>query len=100
MARHGRHKLRPLKVRTKEKQGRITTKGRRSLKKSQFGLPDGNRPGIKGRFPIDTIERARNALARAAQGVKRGTLSPAQAAQVRRRVHAKYPSIGKRKKKR
>jgi hypothetical protein len=40
------------------------------------------------RYPINTIARARNALARVAQhGTK------AEQATVRRKVHARYPSI-------
>jgi len=87
-----RRKLRPLKVRTKEKGGKITTYGRRRLRRSQFALPDGDRPGVKGRYPIDTIERARNALARVAQF---GTAS--EKARVRRAVYRKYPSLRKKK---
>ena len=80
--------LRPLKVKVREKGGKLTTAGRRALSKSQFALPDGNRPGIKGRFPIDTKTRARNALARvSAYG------TPAEKAIVRRNVYKKYPSL-------
>lgn len=42
----------------------------------------------KGRYPINTAGRARNALARIAQN---GTA--AQQAQVRAKVHKKYPGI-------
>jgi hypothetical protein len=48
---------------------------------SQFALPG-------RRYPIDTLGRARNALARVAQHG-----SPSEKATVRRRVHARYPSI-------
>lgn len=44
-----------------------------------------------GRYPIDTKNRARNALARVAQ---HGT--PSEKKRVRAAVHRKYPSIGKR----
>ncbi len=74
----------------------ITTAGRRSLTPSQFALPPGpeeKRRGIKGRLPIDTLVRARNALARAAQMKKSGHLSAGQLAGVRRKVHAAWPSI-------
>jgi len=40
------------------------------------------------KYPIDTIARGRNALARVAQ---HGT--PAEQAEVRREVYAKYPSL-------
>lgn len=78
---------------------RLTHSRRKSLPRSAFALAP-KRTGknktvstVKGRFPIDTKARARNALARASQGVKRGTLSAAQAATVRRKVKSKYPSI-------
>jgi len=77
-----------LRVQVKEKGGKLTTKGRRGLSKGQFALPDGERPGQAGRYPIDTIERARNALARVSQS---GTL--AEKRKVRSAVRRKYPSI-------
>jgi len=87
-------KLRKLKVKTKQKGGKITTAGRRSLKRSDYALPGASdRPGIKGKYPIDTIKRARNALARVAQV---GT--PYEIRKVRAAVKKKYPSIGKKKK--
>ena len=84
---------RPLRVRVKEKGGKITTAGRRALSRSQFALPDGNRPGIAGRYPMDTVARARNALARAAQNE-----APAVQAQIRRAVYRKYPELKARAK--
>ena len=80
--------LRPLRVKVREKGGKITTAGRRALSRSQFALPDGNRPGVAGRYPINTIARARNALARAAQNE-----TPAVQAKIRRAVYAKYPEL-------
>jgi len=80
----------------RERDGHITTAGRRALTPSKFALPPGpeeKRRGIKGRFPIDTSDRARNALARAAQLKKIGHLSSAQLATVRRKVRAAWPSI-------
>ena len=79
-----------------ERDHHITTAGRRSLKESAFALPPGpeeKRRGIKGRLPIDTLTRARNALARAAQMKKSGHLSGGQLATVRRKVRAAWPSI-------
>ena len=79
-----------------ERDHHITTSGRRALKEIQFALPPGpeeKRRGIKGRLPIDTLTRARNALARAAQMKKSGHLSAGQLATVRRKVHAAWPSI-------
>jgi hypothetical protein len=79
-----------------ERDHHITTAGRRSLKASKFALPpspEEKRRGIKGRLPIDTLARARNALARAAQMKKSGHLSAAQIATVRRKIRAAWPSI-------
>ena len=85
--------LRPLRVKTKEKGGKITTAGRRALSKGQFALPNGDRPGVAGRYPIDTIKRGRNALARVSA---HGT--PAEKAAVRRAVYANYPELKARAK--
>lgn len=81
---------------SKERDHHITTHGRQTLGPNRFALPPGpeeKRRGIKGRLPIDTLKRARNALARAAQMKKRGHISSAQLATVRRKVHAAWPSI-------
>jgi hypothetical protein len=51
------------------------------LPKKDFALPG-------GRYPINDPNHARNALARAAQHA-----SPAEQAEIRRKVHAKYPDI-------
>ncbi len=51
------------------------------LAKSQFAGP-------KGTYPINTIARARNALARA-----HFTGSTAKEASIRRKVFAKYPTL-------
>lgn len=78
---------------------RLTQSRRKRLPRSKFALPPRRRgkrktaSTVRGRFPIDTRARARNALARAAQGVKRGTLSSREAATVRRKVKRRYPSI-------
>lgn len=79
---------RELRVQAKEKAGKLTTKGRRALSKKQFALPDGERPGQKGRYPIDTIERARNAISRVSRF---GT--PEEQRKVRAAVARKYPGI-------
>jgi len=52
-------------------------------------LHDKTFAGPNRTFPIPDIAHARNALARAAQHA-----SPAVEAEVRRAVHAKYPSLG------
>jgi sulfite reductase alpha subunit-like flavoprotein len=79
-----------------ERDHHITTSGRRALTAAQFALPPGpeeKRRGIKGRLPIDTLKRARNALSRAAQMKKHGHLSAGQLAAAQRKVHAAWPSI-------
>ena len=70
---------------------KLTTAGRKAIAISQFALPG-------RRFPIEDAAHARNALARAAQGLKAGTLSAAEAATIRRKVHARYPNIGESEK--
>ena len=67
---------------------KLTTKRRKALPTKSFAVP-GRRA-----YPIDTANRARNALARVSQ---HGT--PAEKAKVRAAVKKRYPSIGKTKKK-
>jgi hypothetical protein len=79
-----------------ERDGHITTAGRRALNAAEFALPPGpeeRRRGIKGRLPIDTLKRARNALQRAAQMHKRRHISAGQLAEAQRKVHRAWPSI-------
>jgi hypothetical protein len=69
----------------------ISSEKRKSLPKSDFGVPSkakGKAKGEPGNYPIDTSKRARNALSRVSQ---HGT--PAEKASVRSRVAKKYPSI-------
>jgi hypothetical protein len=76
---------------------KLTTSARQKLKSSSFALPGkGTGKGGKGpgSYPIPDPSHARNALARVAQHG-----SSAEKATVRAKVHAKYPSIGKAKKK-
>lgn len=54
---------------------------RNALSSGSFALPG-------RRFPINDANHARNALARASNA------TPAEQATIRRKVHAKYPSIG------
>jgi len=68
---------------------RLTAQRRKELPKGDFALPS------KRAYPLDTKNRARNALSRAAQNA-----SPSQQAEIKRKVERKYPSInvgGKRK---
>ena len=59
----------------------LTTKRRKSLPSSTFGLP-GSR-----RYPMPDRSHAANAKARATQMVKRGKLSPASAAKIRAKAN-------------
>lgn len=63
---------------------KLTTKARKKLKKGSFALSG-------RRYPIEDAAHARNALSRVAQNG-----SPSEKAEVRAKVHAKYPDIGKR----
>ncbi len=79
-----------------ERDHHITTAGRRALTREQFALgpgPEEKRRGIKGRLPINTLRRARNALQRASQMRKRDHITAGQLAEVRRAVHKAWPSI-------
>lgn len=67
---------------------KLTTKQRKALPKKAFAEPG------KRAYPIPDKSHARNALSRVAQ---HGT--PAEKAQVRAKVKAKYPGIGRSAKK-
>lgn len=62
---------------------KLTYAARKKIKGKNFALPG-------RRYPIEDAAHGRNALARVSQ---HGT--PEEKAIVRRKVHAKYPSIGK-----
>lgn len=69
----------------------LTDAQRKRMKKSSFALPAEKtkaNPTGEGGYPIPDLAHARNALARAAQNA-----SPAQQAQIKRAVYAKYPSL-------
>lgn len=71
----------------------LTGEQRQKLRSSQFALPGrGTGKGGKGSgsYPIPDASHARNALARVSQ---HGT--PAEKAEVRRKVHERFPDIGK-----
>jgi len=73
---------------------KLSTAARKKLPKSSFALPGkGKGPEGKGAgsYPIPNRSHAVNALARVAQHG-----SPSEKAAVRRKVKAKYPSIGKK----
>lgn len=60
----------------------LTSKRRKSLPSSSFGLP-GSR-----KYPMPDRSHAQNAKARASQMVSRGKLSPASAAKIRAKANA------------
>lgn len=60
---------------------RLKAKARNALPSSDFAGPDRS-------YPVDTANRARNALARAAQHA-----SPELQAKIRNKVKRRYPSI-------
>jgi hypothetical protein len=76
---------------------KLTYQQRKAMAKSTFVFPAkktaSNKAG-KGAYPIPDAAHARNALARVSQF---GT--PAEKAAVKAKVHAKFPAIGKSKKK-
>jgi hypothetical protein len=67
---------------------KLTAARRRKLPRSSFALPKSRS------YPIDTKARARNALARAAQGGTRGSY-PTVARAVRRKWGNAIPTVGK-----
>lgn len=75
---------------------RLSYKKRARMPKREFALPSRRNRG-KGGFPINNASHARNALARAAQGLKHGTLSSSEAAKIRAKVHRRYPDIGRKR---
>jgi hypothetical protein len=66
---------------------KLTTEAREHISKKNFAEPK------EKKYPIEDRAHARNALARVSQHG-----SPAEKAQVRAKVHAKYPDIGEEKK--
>lgn len=63
---------------------RLTTRGRKRVKRSNFALPK------QRKYPIHDKTHARNALSRVAQHG-----SPSQKKRVRAAVYRKYPSLRK-----
>ena len=74
---------------------KLTAYGRAHIARRNFGLPRhrGDRPGVRGHYPIEDKAHARNALARGAQMVKRHKLSRSAYAKLRAKIHRRYPSI-------
>ena len=72
---------------------RLTYKQRKKMSKKSFVFPgrkNKKNPAGKGAYPIPDKSHARAALSMVAQ---HGT--PAEMAAVRKKVHAKYPNMGK-----
>jgi hypothetical protein len=63
---------------------KLTAKARKNIKPSKFGVPPKN--GKPGKYPMEDKSHAANAEARATQQVKKGKLSPAQAAKIRHKA--------------
>ena len=61
--------------------GLLTTKARKQLPSSDFGLP-GSR-----KYPMENRAHAANAKARATQQVKAGNLSPASASKIKAKAN-------------
>jgi hypothetical protein len=75
---------------------KLTTAARKKLPSKSFALPGkGKGPSGKGAgsYPIPDKSHARNALARVSQHG-----SSSEKARVRAKVHAKFPTIGQKKK--
>jgi hypothetical protein len=73
------------------KKGWMSAKERQALPRSDFALPgkgEGPKGAGAGSYPIPDLNHARNALARVAQHG-----SPAEKAEVRRKVREKFPNI-------
>lgn len=68
---------------------KLTTKGRKALLKSEFGLP-GER-----KYPMADKAHAANAKARATQMVAKGKLSPSSAAKIKARANKILGTKGK-----
>ena len=66
---------------------KLTARGRKRLKKTSFALPG-------RRYPIHDKAHARNALARVAQNG-----SASEKKRVRAAVHRRYPTMGRKTKK-
>ena len=68
---------------------KLTTKGRKAIPKSEFGLP-----GEK-KYPMPDRAHAANAKARATQMVKKGKLSEGSAAKIKAKANKVLGSKGK-----
>lgn len=69
---------------------RLSYGKRKRMGRSEFAVPS-KREGGKGGYPIPNASHARNALSRVSQYG-----SPEEKAEVREKVHRKFPGIGKK----
>lgn len=63
---------------------KLTAKARKNIKPSKFGIPP--KKGQPGKYPMEDAGHAQAAEGRATQQVKKGKLSPAQAAKIRHKA--------------
>ena len=73
----------------------LSAEQRQSMPRSEFALPgkgEGPKGAGSGSYPIPDKTHARAALSRASANA-----SPSEQAQIRRKVHAKFPDIGQDK---
>jgi hypothetical protein len=68
---------------------KLSYQAKKRLPRTSFAIP-GKQDGVKGKYPIQDISHARNALSRVSA---HGT--PEEKKKVRAAVHRRYPSIGK-----
>lgn len=68
---------------------KLTTKGRKGLAKSEFGLP------VEKKYPMPDRAHAANAKARATQMVAKGKLSEGAAAKIKAKANKILGSKGK-----
>lgn len=68
----------------------LTAAQRHAMPRKDFALPGEH-------FPIEDKKHARLALSGASRAQHVGNISSAEAATVRRKVHAKFPGIGKKR---
>lgn len=74
----------------------ITPKQRKKIPKSEMGLPQNATKGggaVSGTYPVDTLKRAYNAKARAAEQLSKGNLTHAQYAEVTRKANNRISKV-------
>lgn len=74
---------------------KLSYKRRKRMPKRDFALPS-KRKGGRGGLPIPDERHGRAALARASMMEHRGEISKSQEESVDRKVHRRFPDIGRR----